>query len=396
MVLKFLKPFRNLWIPILTNLIFSLVLFGSVLHFVKDFAAQEPPRPGVFPPPPEGQLRPRPPQGSGGSLSPSAPPRPPTPPAPPWQLPAALVPAILLSLLNSYWLLLSYLKSEGRKAASVLREIRGGNLSARLPEDVLSEVGGFSGEFNAMAGELESLVLRLRQVEKNRTEMIQDIGHDIRHPLASIRVALETLETQANKLNADQVARLHGIVLRQSREIEVMLEDLVTLNALREGLEVNLQDCDLAQMCQTLCSEMGTLYPQIRFKLETDETKKSLVQTDPRLFGRMIRNALENARRFAREEVVIRLGQNPKNQKLFVEVQDDGEGFSSRALEWFARAHPKSVIPSHETRESGMGIGSFVMRKLAERLDFRIFLSNFKALDGALRGACVRFEYGEA
>jgi K+-sensing histidine kinase KdpD len=222
--------------------------------------------------------------------------------------------------------------------------------------------------------------------------MIQDIGHDIRHPLASIRVALETLENQSNKLKPDQVTRLHGIVMKQSREIEVMLEDLVTLNALRDGIEVQLQDCDLSKICETLCSEMGTLYPSLRFKLEVGPQVKAVVKTDQKLLGRMLRNALENARRFAREEVVLRVDENTKSKKIFVEVQDDGEGFSSRALEWFARAHPKSVIPSHETRESGMGIGSFVMRKLADRLEFKIFLSNFKALDGALRGACVRFE----
>jgi signal transduction histidine kinase len=371
--MSFFKRLRPIWVPVTANLVFSVVLFVSILQVAKDFIPHQPPPPLEV---------------SAGSPAP----RPTRPPAPPWQIPAILFPALLLSLLNSYWLLLSYLRAQGKQAAIVLREIRRGNLSARLSNDVLSEVGGFTKEFNAMAEELELLVQRLRQTEKNRTELIQDIGHDIRHPLASIRVALETLDEHSSKLSADKVAHLHKIVLGQSREIEVMLEDLVTLNALRDGLSPKLEEFDLGQLCSTLCSEMGTLYPMKSFQFEFVGSGKLFLRTDPKLFGRMIRNALENARRFAKSEVVLRCGEIVGDRRVYIEIQDDGEGFSSQALEWFIRTHRQSVMPTHNTRESGMGIGSFVMRKLAESLGFAILLGNLRDKDKSVLGASVRFE----
>lgn len=372
--MSFLKRLKPIWIPVTANLVFSVVLFVAILQIVKEIVP-EPPMPV------QGQSFVSP--GAGN---------PPRPPAPPWQIPALLLPALLLSLLNSYWLLLSYLKTQGRQAAAVLREIRRGNLSARLSNDVLSEVGGFTAEFNSMAEELEALVQRLRQTEKNRTELIQDIGHDIRHPLASIRVALETLDEHSAKLSPEKVAHLHKIVLGQSREIEVMLEDLVTLNALRDGLSPKFEEFDLGQLCSTICSEMGTLYPAKSFQFEYVGTEKIYLRTDPKLFGRMLRNALENARRFAKTEVVLRCGEIPGERRVYIEVEDDGAGFSSQALEWFIRTHRQAVMPTHNTRESGMGIGSFVMRKLAESLGFAIMLGNVRDWDKTVLGASVRFE----
>ena len=314
------------------------------------------------------------------------------PPEPPIWLPIIVVFVGMLCVAGSMAFVLSYLRSKARGAEEVLERLRRGEFSARLSSGVLDDLGGMTPRFNEMAAEIESLVTRLRIAERSRIEIIQDIGHDLRHPLASIRVLAETLEGRAQELTTAQTAEIRELLHRETLEIEDMLEDLLTLASLEDPkLTLDFGEFELVSEVEEFLERFRTVDSTKQFVLELSSQvdRKFRLITDRRLFFRMLRNAVENARRFAKTKVTIRILSTDSSGGIRMDILDDGAGFSSKAQEWFLRRERHSAIPSLATgRGAGLGLGSFVMRKIADLLKVRLAVEN-SMTDGKITGGML-------
>ncbi|MBU6376584.1 MAG: hypothetical protein KGQ59_11350 [Bdellovibrionales bacterium] len=313
-----------------------------------------------------------------------------TPPEPPIWLPIFVIAGGLVCVAGSMALVLMHLRSKARGAEQILERLRKGEFSARLSTGMLEELGGLTPKFNEMADEIESLVVRLRSSEKNRIELIQDIGHDLRHPLASIRVLAEMLQDKAQNLTLAQTSEIRELLQRESLAIEDMLEDLLTMASLEDPkLKVESDDVNLFPELEEFIDRFKLVEPSKKFVLQiTDETLRGFrLRTDRGLFFRMLRNAVENARRFAQTTVTVRVGRSSDRSELAVDVIDDGAGFSSKALEWFLRRERHTAVPGLSTgRGAGLGLGSFVMRKIADLLQVKLGVDNLKEADRIVGG----------
>jgi|GEM_PF-2435029 len=318
----------------------------------------------------------------------------PTAPPPPPFLPIAILGGASVCVLGSMGLLLAYLRNRARAAHDVLSSLRQGQLSARLSPEAFESFGGFTAKFNEMADEIEGLVTRLRRAEKNRIEIIQDIGHDLRHPLSAIRVLTETLESKASVLTTEQTREIRELLKTEILAIEDMLEDLLTLATLENPkLELHPEEIDLSADIGEFLYGFQTLDPSKKFNWEIASTGVAAIRirTDRRLFFRMLRNAVENARRFARSKVTLRLGSFGIEGTLLIEVIDDGHGFDSHALEWFRRRERHTAVPQMG-RGAGLGLGSFVIRKIAALLGAELEVDNLTE-DGRIAGGRLRIRF---
>jgi signal transduction histidine kinase len=240
----------------------------------------------------------------------------------------------------------------------------------------------FAPRFNEMASEVEGLITRLRSAERGRIEVVQDIGHDLRHPLGSLRVLAETLATQAGRLSPEQLGEIRKLLARETLEIEGMLEDLVAMASLEDpSLRLQPETLHLDEAFASFAESFRALDSEKTLQLRPSEKDLALL-VDRRLFLRMLRNALENARRFAASEVRLAWGED--REGIWVEVSDDGPGFSAQAVEWFQREERHGPLGRGEGsgRGAGLGLGSFVMRKIATLLGARIHVSNRPTSEG--------------
>ena len=217
----------------------------------------------------------------------------------------------------------------------------------RGPDDVRRAILAF----NAMGARVSAMF-----DEKDR--MLGAIGHDLRTPLASLRIRAESIEPEAER--AKMIATIE--------EMTAMLDD--TLSLARSGRAAeNLRPVDISALADTVVEEFRVLGHDVRF----EEGRRQTAAVQPSLLRRAVRNLVENAVKYGGSaEVAVR---KAPGGGIAVEVADKGPGIPEAELanvqEPFVR------LESSRNRETGgSGLGLALARAAAQAHGGRLELEN--------------------
>lgn len=286
----------------------------------------------------------------GTPLSAMLPPAPRRPPGLPWRIVAALALAGLGTWIVALWAL-------RRVTAPLERLIRALETFAtpQAPAAPLSEHGPY--EVALTARTLNALQERLERLLTARTALLAGIAHDLRTPLARIRLRLESLpedETRAGiERDLSEMQRLIELSLDYARSLTPRLE---------------YQDVDLV----AFTADLLDLYHEGGAEIEADLPASALTaHLDPTALGRILANLLDNALRYG-TQAKLRLRPLAGGCCEFI-VEDDGPGIPPEAreavLEPFVR-----LEPSRNPDTGGTGLGLSIAANLARALHGRLSL----------------------
>lgn len=273
-------------------------------------------------------------------------------------------------------------------SAAAARVARG-DLSARAPLSASdAEIAMLAHTFNQMT---ESLA----RLEEERKNMIADIAHELRTPLAILQARLDALEDGVLPLDAPQISQLS----RQSELLTRLVDDLRTLSLADAGrLSIRREDTDLALVAREVLggfadrAEKGgqllTLY------VAPDLPR---VPADPDRLAQVLSNLLDNALRYTPRGGAVHLEVDRAGPFARLRVADNGPGLSGedrpRVFDRFYRA---SASGARDRASGGSGLGLAIVRALTELHGGRVHALNapqggaqFEVelpLGGALRG----------
>jgi signal transduction histidine kinase len=333
------------------------------------------PEPG---PPLESAVRLPGPQGQYLYLRRKNPPPPrPTPPFRGWPFPAGpaflslatLLASILMGAAVSLWILLRSFRSKAELADRVIAELQAGNLKARFPIDRIDEMGQTMIRFNRMADEIERLVDQLRESERTRTNLLQELAHDLRTPVASLKSLLETLEAKGPTLEKAIHEELTALAVKEVDYFERLVEDLLVLARIGAPQYRYAKDpFDLRELVEEEIDSIlsrRAMSEAAKIRIEFDGGEEMLVVGDTHLLRRMIRNALENAYDFAKERLRVTLRKRSDGLTA-LEIRDDGPGFTEEQLKNFGTRRITRQLGSERGGRISIGLGSVIMRTIAE------------------------------
>ena len=215
-----------------------------------------------------------------------------------------------------------------------------GNLGARVAVEGRDEIARLAESFNRAAGQIEQLV------NANRS-LLANASHELRTPLARIRLAMEMLKQSADpktKAGLEQdIAELDQLI------DEILLAsrlDTVAQNDVREEIDL-----------LALAAEECARYDEVQ--LEGEHLK---IQGDPRLLRRLLRNLLENAKRYGIPPTQVRLQRVGDIVEL--KVWDSGPGPAPAEFEQlFTPFYRRHDSPN----STGNGLGLSLVRQIARR-----------------------------
>lgn len=312
------------------------------------------------------------PRGFGPGPGPRGPHGPPGPRFPPgFFLIAVIVTgvSIIIGIGFSLLLLTYYLRKRAKQVEKVMGLIQSGDLSARFDIGQADEVGELMGRFNLMAQEIEKLVTNLRETEESRKRMLQELAHDLRTPVASLKNLQEILFSKGDILDEEKKTHLQNLAQREVSYFERLVEDLLFLSGVNDPrYSSSLKDVDLS----TLLEEEAELFKVGKVLVRIDAEAGVFVRGEVMLLRRLIRNALSNALRYARKEVVVTLR---KNGGIHLLVQDDGPGFSEVDLSLFGEKKFSRNI-TDEKGHISVGLGSVIMKKIMDLHDGTLTVRN--------------------
>jgi len=249
-----------------------------------------------------------------------------------------------------------------RELSVAAGRIREGEYDSRLDETTrTSEIREVNMGFNRMARELAKL-------EEDRAVMLAGISHDLRTPLARLRLEMEmsVSDEQARQFMAQDIDQLDAIISKfmdYARPTELALEAFPLIDVVEREAQ-------------------GFRDPsQIRIRLEVPRELK--VWADDTELGRVLLNLLENARRYGHEEgqpALVEISAQPQGGEILLQVRDHGPGVPEDKLARLTTPFYRG--DSARTSATGAGLGLAIVEKSVQRLGGFVHIAN--ASDGGL------------
>lgn len=284
--------------------------------------------------------------------------------------------AFLLSISFVYL----YLKKKSIEASAVLLRLERGDLKARFEIKRFDEMPGLMVDFNRMAGEIERLVTRIRTSEAARKELLQELGHDLKTPLTSLRTSFETLKVHNDRMSAGDREELFQMIDAEVKYFGELVEKLMTIASLDEpNFKADTETIDLKELL-AIELKSRSAGSSLRWSLISNgaNAPKPQILGDPHLIMRMLKNSFDNSSRYAKSMVDVEIHDH-KNE-VEIRVHDDGPGLSQEDLDLFAKRRGRRTRRAGEGLNFSLGLGSVIMKSIAELHGGRLQIEN--AADG--------------
>ena len=270
--------------------------------------------------------------------------------------------AILAAAVVS-WLVSQQIINRLRALVSLSQRIAGGQYQERLEIKSHDELAELGQSFNQMAEALD-------HTEALRRELMADVTHELKTPLASIKGYMEGLQDNIFPANAETFQLIH----REASRLQRLVEDLQELSRVETGeMPIHLQ---LSDPCHILEAAVERMRPQFSEKgiALTAQHPANLpaVRADPDRIGQVLTNLLGNALQNtpAGGHVEVILSQDHDHARFA--VKDTGIGLAPENLDRiFLRFY--RVDKSRARSSGGSGIGLTISRHLVEAHRGRIW-----------------------
>ena len=225
-----------------------------------------------------------------------------------------------------------YLSFKGKQATTVLRSFGTGQLDARLKIYKWEQSFELLHEFNRMADQLSQLFSRLEKLELSRSELISELAHDTRTPLASLRSGIDTFQEFGANLSENQKTQLLNNLSSDLDYFSRLVDDLFLLAELdskSERLDDQLLDLrellkDLAQKCDLFDESREVL---LSFPKEQEAFE---LYADLYFLRRMLINLLTNAKNYSLSKIEIAL--SFEEGMCTVEISNDSLMLSEQTI----------------------------------------------------------------
>ena len=214
----------------------------------------------------------------------------------------------------------------------------------------------------------------LQRILRTKHEVMQDVSHDLRSPLALIKGYAELMKDGfMGPLNEKQSNALN-IIDKKGQQLLILVNRLFKLQTIGkdtlEKVPVNLatQLNDVAQSWQILTTNKNI---HLRSRIQSD---LPTIMADPNLLDQVFTNLLDNALKFSPEGSKISISAEKKGNEIVVAIIDQGQGIEpEKAKKIFDRFYQ---VKSSGQAKAGAGIGLALCKAIVDAHDGRIWASS--------------------
>lgn len=229
-----------------------------------------------------------------------------------------------------------------------------------------------------ISGIVLNTIFLLREIRRNEQHdtFINAVTHELKTPVASIRLYLQTLQTR----EVDEAKRMefYGVMLADSDRLQNTIEQVLRAGTTgRSGNHLNLSRIDLGELvqdCLALASRRRHLPEDaLHYSESLPEGERATVLGDLDELKAAVSNLLDNAIKYSgsRISVMVELAKLDEKQ-VAVRVTDQGVGISPTELKRIFKRFYR-IPGAVATRVKGTGLGLFIVRSVAERHGGRAF-----------------------
>ena len=232
------------------------------------------------------------------------------------------------------------------------------------PHDELSRL---AHSFTRMAQRITAQVGTLKQTDTLRRELVANVSHDLRTPIASLQGYLETLLMKADTLSAEERNQYLHIAMRHSRRLGTLVNELFELAKLESGhAQLHREAFPLGELVQDIVQKYQLPARAAGVSVATGiPPDLPFVDADIGLIERVLENLLDNAIRHTPQGGRVTVSLSADGNVVRVRVADTGEGIPAQELpHLFDRFY--QVRKSEREPGGGVGLGLAIVKRILE------------------------------
>ena len=236
---------------------------------------------------------------------------------------------------------------------------------------MFEQPGMYSDTVAELSKKLIEVNNKLKQTEYERTEMIENISHDLRAPLTAIRSTIDYCMEKCNgeglELSQDEIMTMFNLLNNRVKTLEVLIQDLYLLTCIDSGREAfAFEEIPLFQFLEEyfFAVEIDTKYIGYELILDVPEDSNVIVRMDASKMSRVLDNLFTNAQKYSEKGARITLGGYINEDEVNFYVKDTGKGIPQNSVSAvFDRTYRVNSARTPE-RESGSGLGLSIARSI--------------------------------
>lgn len=213
--------------------------------------------------------------------------------------------------------------------------------------------------FDEMSSRIQTQMARIERIEEQRRELIANVSHDLRTPLASLQGYLETLSLRAEAISEPERSRYLEIALAQSQRLGRMVGELFDLTKL-EAREVplHLEPFSIGELVQDNVQKFSLVAAEKGIELTAEiDPELPAVSADIGLIERVLENLIENALKYTPKDGRVVVELEEESEKVLVRVADTGIGIPREDLpQIFGRYYRSRSEDCEESPGAGLGL----------------------------------------
>ena len=274
--------------------------------------------------------------------------------------------AALIGLL-SVWFLTRNL----REIIQKVKRFQEGDHETRIENAENKDLSTLALAFNEMADTIVQNLEEIKTVDALRRELIANISHDLRTPLAILQGYAETLEMKNEELTGKERENYLRIITNSSEKLTRMVTQLFEYSKLEAKQIIPQKEAfQITELASDISSKFELLAKQKKIKIVLDSDKDTpMVFADISLVERAIQNLLDNALKFTPEGGTISIVISTKNTLVQIMIKDTGLGIPEHEQSFIFERFRQA---KSENESQGAGLGLAIVKKILEIHDSTI------------------------
>jgi len=202
-------------------------------------------------------------------------------------------------------------------------------------------------------------LLRQKKLSEIKNDFINNMTHEFKTPLATISLAVDALRNEKVVQDREKSGYFTSIIKEENRRMNKQVETILQASLLdRQDQQLNLRTLHVHQVIQEAMEN---------FQLQLDgnggsaelqlNARTDLIEADEVHFMNLITNLIDNAVKYSKENLLIKIATHSTNKSLVIRIEDNGIGMSKetqrRIFEKFYRAHTGNL---HNVKGFGLGL----------------------------------------
>ncbi len=276
-----------------------------------------------------------------------------------------MVIALIASLIMGM-LLIWYLTRNLRVIVNTVKQFSKGNLDARINVNSKGEWRELSNTFNRMADTIVGNIKQLKASEKFRRELIANVSHDLRTPLAVIHGYIETLIIKKDNISSQERNNYIQTILKSTEKLRKLVTELFEFSKLEANqIQARKEPFFIHELAHDIAQGYQVIAQKKNIQLSMNcAPNLPLIEADIALIERVFQNILDNAVKFTPDQGTVEVDIRHHQETVAVKIIDSGIGISE--------ADMNSIFDRYHTHDrsnqnlKGMGLGLSIVKRILE------------------------------